>query len=152
MLEEILGRYQKDRKNLILILQDIQFSLGYISNENMLRLAEFLDMPPSEVFGAVTFYKRFKRKPQGLYPITVCLGTACHLAGGQLIIEAFERELNIKVGEVTEDKLFSLDHASCFGCCTKAPVVEIKGKLYPQMSPGKVEEVMVNLKNEISGT
>ncbi len=152
MLEEIFKGYKKDRKNLILILQDIQNSLGYISTENMLRLADFLGIAASDVFGAVTFYKRFRSKPQGLYPVTVCLGTACHLAGGQLILEAFERELNIKTGEVAEDKVFGLDHAACFGCCTKAPVVDIKGDLYPRMSPGKVEEVLVNLKDEISST
>lgn len=152
MLEEILTRYKGDRKDLILILQDLQNSLGYISAENMLRIAGFLGITPVDVYGAVTFYKRFRNKPQGLYPVTICLGTACHLAGGQLILEAFERELNIKVEEVSEDKVFSLDHAACFGCCTRAPVVDIKGKLYPQMSPAKVEEVLVNLKDEISST
>lgn len=149
LIRELLSSYERNRKNLIIILRELQDKQGYISSEALLEVSQYLDLPPSEVYGIATFYKKFRTRPLGYFPITVCLGTACYLAGGKLVLEEFERELGIKEGEITEDKVFSLSSAACFGCCTQAPVVNIKGKIYPQLTPAKVEEVIINLKNEL---
>jgi len=76
------------------------------------------------------------------------MGTACHLAGGRLILEALERELDIKVGETDEDGNFSLERVACIGCCMLAPVIVIKDKIHPKMTPFKVEEALVSYKQE----
>lgn len=111
-------------------------------------VAQFFHLPPSEVFSLVTFYNQFRRKPPGRHPIHVCLGTACYLMGGTLILDAFSRELQIQKGDTTEDRRFSLDATACFGCCNVAPVVKINDQIYPRMTPGKVEEVLINLRDQ----
>ena len=88
----ILGSYRKDRKNLVPLLQAIQTKLGYLPKEAMKRIASFLDIPGIKVWGVATFYNQFRFVPLGKYHTTVCMGTACHLAGGRLILEAMERE------------------------------------------------------------
>jgi NADH-quinone oxidoreductase subunit E len=148
---EILGRYKKEKKNLIPLLQEAQTRLGYLPKQALKEIANFLRMSDVEVWGVATFYNQFRFVPLGRYHTTVCMGTACHLAGGQLILEALERELNIKVGETSEDGNFSLERVACIGCCMLAPVVVIKGKIYPKMTPFKVEESLIAYKQEIQG-
>jgi NADH-quinone oxidoreductase subunit E len=148
---EILGSYRKDRKNLLPLLQEVQTKLGYLPKEAMKGIASFLEMPEVEVWGVATFYNQFRFAPLGKYHIVVCMGTACHLAGGKLIMDALERELDIKVGETTADGFFSLERVACIGCCMLAPVIVIKDKIYPKMTPFKVEEVLIPYKNEAEG-
>jgi len=157
-LKEILTPDKKERKNLISLLQEIQEKLGYLPGEAMRELAGFLEMPPVHVYSVATFYNQFRFTPIGKYPIQVCLGTACHLKGGKLILQEFERQLEIKVGETTEDGNFSLERVACMGCCMLAPVarigdrapaIKIGDKIYPRMTPFKVDEVLVPYKQEI---
>ncbi len=147
-IEEILRRYYPEREHLLPVLQEIQEKVGYLSREAMENVAHFFHLPPSEVFSIVTFYNQFRRKPPGRHPIHVCLGTACYLLGGNLILDAFARELQIKKGETTEDRAFSLESTACFGCCNVAPVVKINGRIYPKMTSGTVEEVIINLRDK----
>jgi len=79
------------------------------------------------------------------------MGTACHLAGGKLILEALERELDIKVGETTEDGNFSLERVACIGCCMLAPVAVVEDKIYPRMTPFKMEEALIQYKQAAQG-
>lgn len=147
-VEQALRRFYPERENLLLLLKEIQKEVGYLSRETLEKVANFLGLPPSEIFGVVTFYNFFRRTPPGRNIIQVCLGTACYLQGGQLILDAFSRELQIKKGETTEDRNFSLDSAACFGCCNVAPVVKINSCIYPKMTPGKVEEVIIRLREK----
>ena len=145
-LEDILTPERKDRRHLILLMQEVQWRLGYIPEEAMLRLARFLDIPESEIYGIATFYNQFRFTPLGKHPVSVCMGTACHLAGGGLVLEAMARELDIEIGGITEDREFSLDRVACVGCCALAPVVIIGDTVYPRMTPPKVEEILVSIK------
>ncbi len=147
-IEEIFEKFQPERENLLPVLQEIQEKIGYLSRGAMESVARFFHLPPSEVFSLVTFYNQFRRKPPGRHPVHVCLGTACYLMGGNLILDAFSRELQVKKGDTTEDGGFSLDSAACFGCCNVAPVVKINGQIYPKMTSGKVEEVIINLRDK----
>ena len=148
VIAEIFRSYGKDRKNLVPLLQAIQVKLGYLPKEAMKGIASFLEIPEVEVWGVATFYNQFRFVPLGKYHTTVCMGTACHLARGRLILEALERELDIKVGETAEDGIFSLERVACIGCCMLAPVIVIKDKIYPKMTPFKVEEALVSYKQE----
>jgi len=145
-IAEILGSYKKDRKNLVPLLQKVQTRLGYLPKEAMQKIADFLEMPEVDVWGVATFYNQFRFVPLGKYHTMVCMGTACHLAGGRLIQEALERELDIKVGETAEDGIFSLERVACIGCCMLAPVIVIKDKIHPKMTPFKVEEALIPYK------
>ena len=157
-LREILTPDRKERKNLISLLQEIQESLGYLPREAMKELASFLEMPAVQVYSVATFYNQFRFTPIGKYPIQVCLGTACHLKRGKLILQEFERQLEIKVEETTEDGNFSLERVACMGCCMLAPVarigdrapaIKIGDKIYSKMTPFKVDEVLVPYKQKI---
>jgi NADH-quinone oxidoreductase subunit E len=150
-VSEILGHYKNDKKNLIPLLQEVQARLGYLPRKALQEIADFLRMSAVEVWGVATFYNQFRFVPLGKYHTTVCMGTACHLAGGRLILEALERELGVKVGETGEDGNFSLERVACIGCCMLAPVVVIKEKIHPKMTPYKVEEALVSYKQETQG-
>jgi len=145
---KILGSHKKEKKNLIPLLQEVQTKLGYLPKRTMQEIADFLEMPEVEVWGVATFYNQFRFVPLGKYHTMVCMGTACHLAGGRLILEALERELDIKVGETAEDGNFSLERVACIGCCMLAPVIVIRGKIHPKMTPFRVEESLVSYKQE----
>ena len=148
---ELLTSFPRERRYLIRILQDIQSKMGYLPEETMREVARFLGLSEAEVFGVATFYNQFRFIPLGRFHIVVCMGTACHSLGGQLVLEGFERELDIKVGGITPDRQYSLDRVGCIGCCTKAPVVVVNDRIYPKMTPYKVEEVLAKLKAEADG-
>ena len=93
-LAEILTPDKKERRRLIFILQEVQRRLGYVPKEAMLKIADFLEIPGSSVWGIASFYNQFRFTPPGKYPVNVCMGTACHLAGGKLVMEAMTREIN----------------------------------------------------------
>ena len=144
-LAELLTPERKDRRHLISLLQEVQGEIGYLSLETMQAIADFLEMPGSTVYGIATFYNQFRFTPLGKYPVKVCMGTACHMAGGRLVLEAMARELDIEVGGITSDHEYSLDRVACVGCCALAPVMVIDDSVYPKMTPPKVEEVLVTI-------
>jgi NADH-quinone oxidoreductase subunit E len=142
-LSDILERHRGERNGLIPTLLEIQKELGYLPKEAMLRVANFLGIKPIDVWGVATFFNQFRLTPIGKNHVKVCMGTACHLSGGRLVLEALEREMSIKVGETSTDGHFSLERVACIGCCMLAPVTVIKDKIHPKMSPFKVEESLI---------
>jgi NADH-quinone oxidoreductase subunit E len=148
-LSEVIGKYGQERRNLIPLLQEIQAELGYLPQEAMQEVASFLGIPKIEVYGVATFYNQFRFTPLGKHHVRVCMGTACHLRGGKLILEALERELNLKVGQTAPDRSFSLERVACVGCCMLAPVVLIGEEIHPRMTPFKMEEDLVPYRQEI---
>lgn len=147
-LNHILDRHSGERRELIPLLQEVEEEFGYLPREAMLEIADFLKIPKSAVYGVATFYNQFRFNPPGKHPIKLCMGTACHVKGGKLVLEAMERELEIKVGETTPDREFSLDRVACIGCCTMAPVMVVDDEIYPNMKTLKVEETLVKLKEK----
>jgi len=147
-LSNILERHRGERNGLISILLEIQKEFGYLPKEAMKRVAHFLEIKPIDVWGVATFFNQFRLTPPGRNHIKACLGTACHLAGGRLVLEALERELSIKVGETSADGHFSLERVACIGCCMLAPVTVIKDKIHSKMSPFKVEESLIPYRQE----
>jgi len=142
-LSNILKRHGGEHNGLIPILLEIQKEFGYLPKEAMKRVAEYLGMKPVDIWGVATFFNQFRLTPLGKNHVKVCMGTACHLAGGRLVMEALERELKIKVGETSGDGHFSLERVACIGCCMLAPVTVIKDKIHSKMSPFKVEESLI---------
>jgi NADH-quinone oxidoreductase subunit E len=142
-LSSIIKTSRCSPRNLIGILQEIQSRDGYLTSEAMSAAAKGLGMTSATVWGVATFYNQFRFIPPARKPVRVCMGTACHLAGGQLVLEAMARELKIEVGGTSEDREFSLERVACIGCCALAPVVTIDGRAYPKMTPPGVEEVLV---------
>ena len=139
----VLKKFSKKKGNLIPILQDVQAKLGYLPREAMLEIADYLEIPPIDVYGVVTFYNQFRRIPPGKHSIRVCLGTACHMKGGYITLDAWQRRLSVEPGEVTPDREFDLDIVACVGCCTMAPVTVVDDKPEAKVEPTKVDGILL---------
>jgi NADH-quinone oxidoreductase subunit E len=147
-IETQLTVFNKERKNLIPILQLIQERHQYLPAEAIQMVGKYLEIPPAEVYGVATFYNQFRFNPPGRHPIKVCLGTACHVRGGDIILENFERKLEIKDGETTPDKEFSIERVACVGCCALAPVTVMGETVHGNMAPSKVEGLILRVEVE----
>jgi len=141
-VESILDNYQRDKGMLVSILQDIQAEYNYLPKEALVELSQALGAPLSQVYSVATFFKAFSLEPRGRYLINVCLGTACHVRGAVKILEAIERELEIKAGGTTTDLEFTLETVNCVGCCALGPVVIINGEYHGQMKTDKVKALL----------
>ncbi len=141
MLDDIASMFrgfERKRVNLIPILQMIQVRHDYLSPCALRMVARYLKVSSCEVYGVATFYNQFRFHPPGKHQIKVCLGTACHVRGGDIILENFERKLEIKAGETTPDREFSIDRVACIGCCALAPVAITDNTVHGHMAPSKV--------------
>ena len=142
LIEEILERYPAKPEYLIFLLQDIQEGYGYISPESMHLVSEHTGVPITQAYSVATFYQSFRLEPKGEHEIRVCLGTACHLKGGQRIVEELERRLGVAAGDTTEDMMYTLDTVNCVGACALAPVMVIDDEYESNITAGKVEKIL----------
>ena len=127
-------RNRARRKNLVPLLQKAQEEEGYISLESVKRIARKLRISENEIFGVTTFYTQFRLQPPGKYNIKVCLGTACHVGGGQNFMEVMKTNKNLSHGETSPDQKFSLERVACLGCCALAPVVVVNDEVHGRMN------------------
>ena len=141
-VDEILSHYNGRQDELIPILQEVQEQFGYLPSEAMLKVARFLRLPESAVFGVSTFYAQFKFSPTGKKKVRLCRGTACHVRGAPQILDEVEKQLGIKPGETTPDLEYSLETIACFGSCALAPVMVVDDNVYGRMSPKKVAQIL----------
>ncbi len=133
---------------LISVLEDLQDAEGFLSEEALREVAKQLDIPLRDVYGVATFYHAFSLRPRGKHCLTVCLGTACHVNGGARIVDELSRELAIKPGETTDDKLFTLETVNCVGACALGPVVLLDGKPHGKMTPSKTATMLKGYKGK----
>jgi len=142
-VREILESSQHGFQNLIALLQDIQNRFRYIPKVAMIEVAKRLDMSPANVYGVATFYNQFRFTPPGKRHIKVCLGTACHIKGGDLIMDQWKRRLEIDEGERTEDGEYSIERVGCVGCCVMAPVSIVQDDVVGDMAPNRVDGILL---------
>lgn len=138
----------KDRSNLITLLQEVQEVYGYLPENAMQDIADFLGMPLSGVYGVATFYNQFRLTPLGKNVIRVCRGTACHVKNSANILTALETELGIKAGETTRDKLFTLETVACIGACSIAPVININEDYYGRLEIKEIPKILNKYRKE----
>lgn len=149
MHQKIFDNYPKnDRSNLIAILQDIQTEYGYLPEEALQEVADFVAMPLSGVYGVATFYNQFRLTPLGENVIRVCRGTACHVKNSANILIALESELGVTAGGTTRDKLFTLETVACIGACSIAPVININEDYYGRISVNEIPKILNKYKKE----
>lgn len=147
-IASLLKGFSPAQENLVPILQAVQAELGFIPQQAITDLASFLAIAPGEIFGVATFFNQFRFIPPGKHPVKVCLGTACHVRGATIILEEWERRLEIKEGAVTEDREFSLDRVACVGCCALAPVALVGDDVHGKMSPSSVNGILLKFEIE----
>jgi len=141
-LDEILVEYRDKEGGLIPVLQIAQGLFGYLPEEVLRHIAKKMDKPYSEVAGVVGFYSFFSTQPRGQHVIRVCLGTACYVRGGKQVLDALKKELAIDVGETTEDTVFSLEVARCFGACGLAPAIMINDDVHQRVKPARIKQIL----------
>ena len=139
---EICNNFGNNPGELINVLHQTQDFLGYLPAEVQELIAERLHMPTAKVYGVVSFYAFFTMTPKGKYPVSVCMGTACYVRGGEKILESFEKELGIMPGETDKDGLFSLTSLRCVGACGLAPVCLVDGKVFGRLAPANVKSIV----------
>jgi NADH-quinone oxidoreductase subunit E len=132
--------------NLILMLQDVQSEYRYLPHDALLYLADKLAISVARVYHVATFYKTFSLKPKGKHEIHVCMGTACHVRGSQLVLDQISREMGLKPGATSNDLKFSLDTVNCLGSCALGPLVVVDGEYLGHASLAKMKRVVANLK------
>ena len=143
-----LNKFSRKKGNLIPILQKVQGKLGYLPREAMVEIARFLDIPETDVYSVVTFYNQFRLTPPGKHSIRVCLGTACHMKGGYITLDAWKRRLDVESGETTPDREFDLDTVACVGCCVMAPVTVVDDKPEGKVEPTRVDGILLAFERE----
>lgn len=138
-----INEWKEKPGNLIMILHRIQQEQGYISNEAIAEVAEITGLPLARIHGVVSFYHFFKTQKPGKNQISVCLGTACYLKGGQDLLDETRRQLALKNGEITsEDGLFSVEPVRCIGCCGLAPVISVNGEVYGKVTTAQIKTIL----------
>ena len=141
-IKNVCRKYGNDPGELINILLGVQDTLGYLPKEVQELIALELGISAARVYGVVSFYSFFTMKPKGKYPISVCMGTACYVRGGEKVLDEFRRQLGIEVGGTTPDGLFSLDSLRCVGACGLAPVVMIGPRVYGRLKVTDVKGIL----------
>ncbi len=140
-LTDIITGQKGGRGELIPLLQRIQESEGYLSQDAITQVAESLHVPPSEIYGVLTFYSQFGTTPTGKNRVMVCRGTACHVKGGPRVLRAVKQALDLEEGESTPDLEYTLDTVACIGACALAPTMMINKETYGRLTPQKVPDI-----------
>ena len=138
---EILASHKGEKHELIPILQQVQQKFGYLPEWVMSRVAKFVGVEESIVFGVATFYAQFKLVPTGRNIIRVCRGTACHVRGGSRILKEVEKRLGIEPGRSTPDLEYTLETVACIGACALAPTMVVNNETHGEMTTKKVAEI-----------
>lgn len=147
-VQEILDQYPgAGRDSLIPILQQVQEKIGFLSEESVIEVGKYLKMPASKIFGVATFYNQFRFNQPGKYHIQVCRGTACHVLGSATVLDEIEKQLKIKTGQTTKDKLFSLEVVACIGACGLAPVISINGEFHAKVTTDIIKSIFDDFRN-----
>ncbi len=141
-INKILDKYNNDKSYMIAILQDLQEEAGYLKKDDLFEISDKLDVPVADVYRVATFFRAFSLTPRGKNIVSVCLGTACHVRGGDKVLAELEENLKIKPGETTNDGNFTLETVNCLGACALGPVVVVNSKYYGNVIPRNVKNIL----------
>ncbi len=141
-IDDIVNKYRGRHGSLIPVLKESQDVCGYLPRQVQRRIAEGLDLSPSQVYGVVSFYAFFTTTPRGKHIIRVCMGTACYVKGSKQILERLEQELGLKVGGITKDRKFSLEAVRCLGCCSLAPAMVVDDNTHALVEPAQAIQIV----------
>ena len=134
--------YHNDPENLIMMLQAIQNHYNYLPEAALSYLSAKTDVPYSKIYGVATFYSTFSLEPRGRHIISICLGTACHVRGGERIRERITAKLGINDGQTTVDNRYTLESVRCIGCCSLGPVVKVDEEMHGRLAPDQIGKIL----------
>ena len=149
-VKEIIQRYSGDKSYLVPILQDVQKEFNYLPKDALYAVSTHLSVPVSRVYEVVTFYKAFSLKPKGRHQLSLCMGTACHVRGGELIARNVADTLGIKEGDTTADLEFSFETVGCLGACALGPILVVNGEYHGHMNIAKSTKILKKLGKKVA--
>lgn len=141
-LDNYISSFADEEGILIRVLHHAQNLFGFLSREVQMHIAKRLGLSLAEVYGVVSFYSYFSIEPKAQFTVEVCMGTACYVKGAQGIIAALEKELGIKTGQISKDKVFGLKVSRCIGACSLAPVMIVGGNVHGRLKPEMVKDIL----------
>ncbi len=142
-VDEAVERIGTEKEKVLEILHAVQGQFGYLPKEGLERICELTKITPAAIAGVSSFYDQFRHRPAGRHMIRVCIGTACHVKGGQQVYDAFQRYLHIPDGDDTDpEKTFTVEKVACLGCCMLAPVIQIDDITYGHLAMEQVPAVL----------
>lgn len=147
-LASVLAPYRGRKGATIPVLQKVQEEFGYLPEEAISEIANFLGLSKNEVFGVASFYAQFRFERRGEHTIKVCQGTACHVRGSRRILESVLDKLGIQPGGTTEDYKFSVERVACFGACALAPVMVIDDTVHAKVTIAKAKKLLSEYQGE----
>ena len=148
-VREIVKSYGGDKSYLVPIMQDLQREFGYLPKEALTALSADLGVSISRVYEVATFYKAFSLKPKGRHHISLCMGTACHVRGADLILNSITDRLGINDGETTDDLEYSFETVGCLGACALGPMVVVDGEYHGEMNIAKTTKLLKKLGKKV---
>jgi NADH-quinone oxidoreductase subunit E len=143
-VDEIIDRYESNSESLIQILLDIQNEYRWLSKPILSRVCDRLGVSMTHAYRIATFYKHFSLLPQGRHPISVCLGTACHVRGANRLLDRVVQTIGIEPGQTTPDEKFTLNTVNCLGCCALGPAMVIDGEYRSNLSAKELAEIVAS--------
>ncbi|MDP2304233.1 MAG: NADH-quinone oxidoreductase subunit NuoE [Ignavibacteria bacterium] len=150
MHENIFDHYEKkDKSSLIPLLQDVQAIYGYLPEDALQEISDYVGLPLSRVYGVATFYNQFRLTPLGKNVVRICRGTACHVKNSANILYSVETELGIQAGQTTRDKLFTIETVACIGACSIAPVININEEYYGRVTTKEIPKIIKKYRSEV---
>ncbi len=145
-IEAHIKHYPRKQAAVIEALKVVQAHRGYVSDENIKAIAQFLEMTPDEVDSVATFYNLIFRKPVGEHVILLCDSVSCWIMGYENIMDRLKQKLQIDVGQTTKDGKFTLLTIPCLGACDRAPAMMIDNDLHGNLTAEKVDEILEKYK------
>jgi NADH-quinone oxidoreductase subunit E len=141
-VEKIAKKHNDELGGVIAMLEEIQAKYSYLPREALVTVAQETGRSLVDIYGVATFYRYFSLQPRGEHLVSVCLGTACHVRQGPVILKEFENQLGVKAGETTADKKFTLETVNCLGACARGPIVVVDGHYFSNVNKTQVSQIL----------
>jgi NADH-quinone oxidoreductase subunit E len=142
VIDQILEQNKDKPGATMVVLEDVQGQIGYISETMQTYIAHQMQVPVSTIHGVVSFYSFFTTHPRGRHTIKFCMGTACYVGGTPQLLDKAKQVLGIEPGQTTKDGAITLEICRCVGACSQAPVVVIDEEISGRVRPNKLPQLV----------
>ena len=144
----ILEEHKDKPGSLMVILNDVQAKIGFVSEQIQQFIAHYLKIPVSKVHGVISFYSFYTTRPRGKHTIKFCLGTACYVGGAAQLIDKAKQLIGIEMGKTTDDGNITMEECRCVGACSQAPVVVVDETIHGRVQPGKMATLIRTIERQ----
>ncbi len=144
-VRRILARHTAAPDRLLPILIDVQEEVGYLPEDGVAAIADFLGSDAGHIYSVASFYSQFRLTPVGRHHIRLCRGTACHVRGARRILDEMVTTTGLAEGETSADLRYTLETVACIGCCAQAPAVKVNDDVHGELTPDRARDLVTSL-------